>query len=63
MNVFIYGFGIEDQLLSIIGTYFGVVERHRDQILKEQHGEAQGSTGGTERLQAFQSGMDQDREA
>ena len=60
--MFICGFGIEDKLLSIIGADFGVAERKRAQILKEQHGKAQISTGDMERCHAYQSGTEQDRE-
>ena len=51
--MFIHGFDIKDQFLSIIWTDFGAVERHRYQILKKQRGESQSSTGGTGRCQAL----------
>ena len=62
--MFTRGFNIEDQLLSIFGTDFGVAERHRSaQIQKDQHGEVQSSMGGTEWRQISHSGSDKDRAA
>ena len=58
----ILDFGIDNQFLSIIGATVGATEQHRAaHIWKEIHGEADSSTGGTERCQEMQSGMEHER--
>ena len=63
MDIFTRGLGIGDQFLSIIRTYLSVADRLRSQILNEINIEAQRITGGAERRQSLQSGMEQDRVA
>ena len=62
--MFIHDFGIEDQLLIIIGVAFGVAERHISaHIQKEQHVQEQISTGGMDQCHTLQSGTEQDRDS